>query len=278
MAREAVRLSPYDPNCLLGMAEALSLSNDDSGADEALKRAIRIAPNSTATWVTASVVALGAKNWRAAIDACHRALELNPNDYSALNNLGVALRASGRRREGTEALARAAALDPDRSTARRNLSRRGIGVVRVIVLIVLFPIVFIGPDGLILYLACSIGSNVLISARPDLVLRAERWAAPVALFVGRLGMRRRPRRAESSSSGAAAVGEWSALNGRQRLRPWIQYAAAATVWIVVLVTISVALASPGYDKLVMALVAGGFAAIAVIISRSISQEHRRTGG
>jgi tetratricopeptide (TPR) repeat protein len=185
VAGRAVQLAPADPNGHLVLAEALSLAKRPQEADAQLQLAIRSAPNSVATWVTASLIAIGAKNWPAAIEACHRALALDPNNYAALNNLGVALRASGQRRDGTQVLARAAAIEPDSTTARKNLSRAGIRIARLVVLVALIPLGFIANVGLVLYLVFAVGSNVLISRRPDLVLRAERWAAPLALFFAR---------------------------------------------------------------------------------------------
>jgi tetratricopeptide (TPR) repeat protein len=184
-ARTAVRLEPWEPNGHLVLASALSLTKDFTGADEELQIAIRTAPNSVSTWVTASAIAIRAENWDAAISACHRALALDANSYPALNNLGVALRETGRGWQGNEALARAAAVNPDGTTARRNLSREGIRYARMAVLIVLIPVSFLVHFGFLLYMAFAIISNVVISRRPDLVLRAERWAAPLALYFTR---------------------------------------------------------------------------------------------
>jgi len=192
--RQAVRLLPADPNGHLVLAEALSLAKAHAEAEAEVQAAIRTAPNSPATWVTASLVALAARNWPRAIEASRHALALDPNNYAALNNLGVALRASGRRREGTEVLGRAARVDPDAPTARANLSRAGIRVARVAILVVLLPIGFLVHAGILLYLVFAVGSNVVISRRPDLVLRFERWAAPLALFV----FRRRRRNADDT--------------------------------------------------------------------------------
>ncbi len=185
VAGQAVQLAPADPNGHLVLAEALSLAKRHPEAEAQMQLAIRSAPNSVATWVTASLIAIGAKNWVGAIEACQRALALDPNNYAALNNLGVALRASGQRSEGTQVLARAAAIEPDSTTARKNLSRAGIRIARLVVLVALIPLWFVANVGLILYLVFAVGSNVLISRRPDLVLRAERWAAPLALFFAR---------------------------------------------------------------------------------------------
>ncbi len=179
--REAVRLAPADATGHIVLAQALPLVGALREADASMQRAIALAPNAAATWVAASLVALSAKHWRAAVDACQRALAIDPDNYAALNNLGVALRAAGRGRAGNEALARAARVDPDAPTARRNLSRAGIYVIRAVVLVLLLPLLLVAHVGFLLYLAVVIGSNLLISRNPGLVSRMERWAAPVAL-------------------------------------------------------------------------------------------------
>jgi len=181
-AREAIRLAPFDPNGHLALAQALPLTGDIHGAGRAVQEVLRLAPNSASSWVTASFVALAAKNWDAAASASRRALELEPENYAALNNLGVALRAGGHSREGTRVLAEAARANPDERHARQNLSRAGLNIVRAGILIVLLPLVFITNVGAIFYLAFALGSNFVISKNPALALRLERVGTPVALF------------------------------------------------------------------------------------------------
>jgi len=208
-ARESVRLAPADPNGPIALAEALSVTGASVEADRWVQEAIRMAPSSPTTWVTASMVAIGARNWPAAVEASRHALALDPGNYAALNNLGVALRAGGHRREGTRALAQAARVNPDALTARRNLSRAGINIARAAVLILLLPLCLIANGGILLYLVVAFGSNVVISRRPDLVLRMERWAAPVALFfAGRKdsGPSRREQRREARRAGTGGEG------------------------------------------------------------------------
>jgi tetratricopeptide (TPR) repeat protein len=268
-AREAVRLAPWDPNGHIGLAQALPLIGAIREADAAVQEAIRLAPNSAATWIAASLVALGAKNWSAAVTASRRALALDPDNYAALNNLGVALRASGKSREGTEVLARAARADPDAPTARRNLSRAGLNVARVAILIVLIPIGFLAHVGLLLYLAVAIGSNVVISRNPDLVLRLERWAAPIALFFAQ--------KSDDPSSGArpdeparartpVAPGDdpdrpWSAVEGHHVIGTRVVLFGAAAAWSVALISL-VGTVVPGPDKAATAVGFVVFTAIA----------------
>jgi tetratricopeptide (TPR) repeat protein len=210
-ARDIVRLAPWDPSGFIALGQSLPLTGAIHEANTAIQVAIRLAPDSASTWAAASRVALAAKNWDAAIEAGRRSLAIEPNNYAALNNLGVALRSSGKGREGTEVLARAARLQPDSPTARRNLSRAGLNVIRVAVLIALIPIGFLTHVGLGLYVVFAVGSNFLLMKNPSLVLRLERWGTPIALFFSRHTRRR------ASPSGLPPVQDyvlpWSAIKG-----------------------------------------------------------------
>jgi hypothetical protein len=257
-AREAVRLAPSDPNTHIALAQALPLIGNNLEANTAVKNAIRLAPNSSATWVAASVVALGARNWNLAIDASRRALAIDPDNYAALNNLGVALRASGKKREGSQVLAQAASTQPDFLTARRNLSRAGLNVVRVGIMILLIPIGFLAHLGFGLYFVFAIASNVVISRSPKLALRLERWGAPIALF-------------SSVPNGTGGVKGLAASDGLER--PWpermeshlvgtsVVLVCAIAGWCIALVFL-VILTMPTQGRLWILLVAVVFAALA----------------
>jgi tetratricopeptide (TPR) repeat protein len=269
-AREAVRLAPWDPNSHIGLAQALPLTGELHQADMAAQEAIRLAPNSAGTWVAASLVALGTKNWNAAITASRRALAIEPDNYAALNNLGVALRAAGKRREGTELLARAARADPDAPTARRNLSRAGLNVARLVILVALIPIGFLAHVGLILYVVFAIGSNLLISKNPDLVLRLERWAAPVAMLFAKRSDDAPPDRdvADDPSPGSSeAEGDldrtWSSFEGRGYVigTPVVVVGALAAWSIALIALIGLVVPGSGRPGIAAALVL--FVAIAV---------------
>ncbi len=284
-AREAVRLAPFDPNGHIALAQALPMIGEIHEADRAVQEALRLAPNSAATWVTASLVAITAKNWKAAETASRRALELDPDNYAALNNLGVALRAGGRSREGTRVLAEAARRNPDGRMARQNLSRAGLNIARVIILVALIPIGFIAHGGFLLYLVFAVGSNIFISRRPDLVLRMERWAAPIALFFAG-----KPRReaapgetgteARSRRSGPGSEQRWSATAGHSMHvlgNPVLIFCAAAA-WSVALV-LAIGEAVPGSDKTALAIGFIVFAAVGalpawVVVRRRRLDAHR----
>ena len=170
---------------------------------------------------------------------------------AAINNLGVALRASGKRREGSRVLANAH-IDPDDRTARRNLSRAGVRTARLVVMVLLIPIGFVTHLGVTLYLAFAVASNVLISRRPDLVLRAERWAAPIALFFAR-----GPNAPSNANSGGGVVASgratrpgqpWSATRGRQRIRSSVLALVVVCAWGVTLVMLLVTFADTRYGQ------------------------------
>jgi tetratricopeptide (TPR) repeat protein len=244
-AQEAVRLAPWDPNGHIALAQALPLTGAIAEADAAIQDAIRLAPHSASTWAAASRVALAAKNWNAAITASRRSLAIDPHNYAALNNLGVALRASGKGREGTEVLALAAQSQPDAPTARRNLTRAGLNVMRVTILILLIPIGFLAHIGLGLYVVFALSISIVLSMRPGLLLRLERWGVPVALFVARRGRGATRRRAgadpeeyvaaEVADVARASDHPWSAVRGMHVIGPRVLLMVAVAAWCLALV-------------------------------------------
>jgi tetratricopeptide (TPR) repeat protein len=269
-AREAVRLAPANANCHLALAQALPLTGDVREADRAVQELLRLAPNNAASWVTASLVALAAKNWNAAISASKKALEIEPENYAALNNLGVALRASGKSREGTRVLAEAARTNPDAHLARQNLSRAGLSIVRVAVLILLLPLLFLTGAGWLGFIALSLGSNIAISRSPALALRLERIGAPVALFFA--GKSREVPAADLSSprghrkrKAAQEERPWSATAGHSMhtLGNPVLIFCAISAWSVALVLL-IGVVVPGSDKLGLAIGFVGFAALGAL--------------
>jgi len=267
-AREAVQLAPSDPNSHITLAQALPLIGDNREANVAVKEAIRLAPNSSATWVAASLVALGARNWNMAIDASRRALAIDPGNYPALNNLGVALRASGKRREGSEVLAEAARSQPDSTTARRNLSRAGLNVIRVGIMILLIPIGLLAHLGLGLYFVFAIVSNVVISRSPQLALRLERWGAPVALFFAK-----RSKDSSSISNGTDGIEQRGGADDLERQWPAtmehhvvgtnVVLTSAIAGWCMTLIFfVILAIPTPSQSRLWIGLTAFAFAALA----------------
>jgi len=273
-ARDAVRLAPWDPNGQMALAQALSLTGATRDADAAVQEALRLAPDSAATWVAASVVAIGAKNWTAAISASRRALAIDPGNSAALNNLGVALRASGNKGEGTRALADAARANPDNPVVRTNISRAGVNVVRIAVLIVLVPIGLLTHLGFGLYAVAAILINVLIMRRPAVLLRLERWTAPIALAFARkpddesvAGPPDRPVATATVPATAADEQPWSATEGRSRFggRVMPVTAGAVVAWsIAVLLVMN--LEVPGPDKVGFAVASALTAAVAAVLT------------
>ena len=268
-ARQAVRLAPFDANSHLALAGALALTGQIPEADRAVHEVLRLAPNSTASWVMASLVAISAKNWDAAISASRNALEIEPENFAALNNLGVALRARGRGREGTRVLAEAARANPDARLARQNLSRAGLNIVRVAILILLLPIGFLTHSGPVLYLAFAFGSNIAISRNPSLALRLERVGAPIALFFA--GTSRdvpAPVPPARPTRGAVTVADdrpWSAMDGH-RMHTFgnpVLIFCAISAWSVALI-VGMGLFLPGSQKVPLAIAFVVFTALGAL--------------
>jgi tetratricopeptide (TPR) repeat protein len=265
-AREAVRLGPRDPNAHIRLAEACCVARHAQEAHDAVEEAIRLAPNSAGTWVAASLVAIAVKKWQVAISASQKALAIDPSNYAATNNLGVALRGAGKRRRGIRVFAEAARIDPDAPTARNNLTRTGVNVARIVIMVLLIPIGFIAHIGLALYIVFALASNVLISRYPDTVNRMERWAVPIVLFFTR---------SDSDGDLAESVPQvsweevtanaaWPETAPRDYAGPALVVVAIFT-WAMtaIIILVAVKFGSPGADKFVLAGVALGLAALAM---------------
>ena len=280
-AREAVRLAPADANSHLALAQALPLTGDVREADRAIQEVLRLAPNSAASWVSASLVALAAKNWPAAISASRKALAIEPENYAALNNLGVALRASGKGREGTRVLAQAARANPDAHLARQNLSRAGLNIVRIAILICLLPLLFITGAGWLGFVVLSVGSNIVISRNPALALRLERVGAPIALFfAGKPREVSAPEHTDRRGRGRRAAARedqpWSATTGHSMhtLGSPVLIFCAISAWSVALV-LAIGVVVPGSDKLGLAVGFVGFAALGALPAWLVRRRRRQ---
>lgn len=250
-SKEAVRLAPHSVNGYITLAAAYSLTKEIDAADAALVEAMRLAPNEEAVWITASQVALSAHNWERAIEACERALAIDPNSYAALNNLGAALSGAGKKREATTVWARAAKMNPNAVVARRNISRRGIFIARLAIMLILLPIGFAAHVGTGLYFVFAIASNIFISKNPEFVMRMEGWAAPVALlFAKRSDPLVRSSSQSATSRQPAAQGPitpyslgggapgapgasvpWSTTRGHYRVRSSLILVITVALWI-----------------------------------------------
>ncbi len=203
-----------------------------------------------------------------AIDASRRALAIDPDNYAALNNLGVALRVSGKGREGSEVLAQAARSQPDSKTARSNLSRVGLNVVRVGIMILLIPIGLLAHLGFGLYFVFAIVSNIVISRSPKLALRLERWGAPIALFFAK-----RSKDPPSTSSSRRAIQErvgndnldrqWPATMERHMVGTNVVLTCAVAGWCMTLVFLVIlVIPMPSQSRLWIGLTVAVFAALA----------------
>ena len=190
---------------------------------------------------------VGGRDWNAAIEACHKALAIDPDNYAALNNLGVALRASGKKGAGSKALARAARAQPDAPTARRNLSRAGLNIVRVAIMLLLIPIGLSRTCGVLdLCSRLRYRQQHRSPKNPKLVLRLERWGAPIALFFanrredGQISMQSGSGRVQDGvplSSFHSSDEEWPQLRVRHAIGTTVVKSSAIAGWCMTLVLI-----------------------------------------
>jgi hypothetical protein len=273
-ATECVRLAPHEVNGYLHLAQAQALADNAMEANDAVQEAIRLAPNSAAVWVTASLVALGAKHTDAAISASQKALSIDPQNYAAQNNLGVALQRAGRKREGNAVLARAAQTQPGFTTARRNLSRTGFNIARLCILVVLIPLGLVAHVGLLLYFVFAFGSNVYVSRHPNVIMRLERWTAPLALRFSKehrmpasgTGAPVDPTSFALPTQEAQSTSTWSAV-GRRRFPTFlIEVLAAAFVVTALVVCVDVYVNdSANYEGLGVVIVILGPVALGMVL-------------
>ena len=118
------------------------------------------------------------------------------------------------------------------------------------------------------FLVLSVGSNLVISKNPALALRLERVGAPVALFfAGKSGPPPPPDpgRPEAVAAEAGAGRPWSAMDGHRTyvLGDRVLIVGAAAAWAVALV-MAIGLFASGPQKLTLAVIAVGFAALGTL--------------
>lgn len=164
-------------------------------------------------WVSASLVALRAKNWLAAEKAARHALALDPDNYAATNNLGVALDRQGYWTLGAVAYLDAARTDPQSPTARANVEAIGFRYMATLAPLALLPLLIIAP----VFMAARIALTAWLLKRP-------RRLQPLARRVGiRLATSKRQRRKFERHSARVqrltkdprAKAAWTAIGRRQ---------------------------------------------------------------
>ena len=72
------------------------------------------------------------------------------------------------------------------ATARRNLARTGAGYLRLALLVLLSPLLLLN-EGFVVFVAAAVGTNLLLYRYPACLESLERWTAPLALRIARLG-------------------------------------------------------------------------------------------
>lgn len=275
-ATEAVRLAPAVPLYHANLAETSAAAGRFDLADQAIRHAISMSPASAATWVSASFVAIQARNWQAAEQAARRALMIEPGNYVAMNNLGVATNRWGGGYAGAVAFLDAARVDPRSRTARENVELVGFQYMARVSPLLLLPLLLVWP----VFVAARIAlGRWLVQSRPA-ALRP--LARRVGIRVATSGRRRRRlerchRQAVERMARPGADEEWSALKavGRSNLLVLtglaVLYGAAAVGYFVAVIADHRPGSEPGH-----LLVAVVFTA-ALIVMVAVIRRQRRTG-
>lgn len=111
----------------INLGAALRAAGDKTGAEKALREAVRLLPESAAAWFNLANLFSTNKNNEDAIAAYEKADKLQPNTPEILNNLGVQLYESGRIEDALNKYDDALAADPrfaDALTNRGNALQR----------------------------------------------------------------------------------------------------------------------------------------------------------
>jgi tetratricopeptide (TPR) repeat protein len=270
-ALESVRLAPTDPSGHATLAEAQSAAGQLTEADASIRRAVQIDPRRANTWVSASLVAIRARNWAAAEGAARRALAIDPANRSAMNNLGVALRRQGKWTVGAVAFHGAARIDPRSPTARDNLESIGFQYLANLVPLVILPLLIIWP----LFVAARIAITQCLAHRPE---RLKPLARRLGLRVAtndryRQKFEKQNARAQMVLASGQSQADWSALRGRQHVSSDFLMVLAVCLALSGLVfTVAAALAGSIAGALTVAVV---FGAGAGLLFRAVARRRRR---
>src|SRR5262249_31103233 len=112
-----------------------------SEARETALRGREIAPEAPESHIVLAMVEMERKSWREAEEHLRKALSLHPNSYAVLNDLGVCLLNQRREREATEMFRQAARANPSSEGVRNNLKNSVVkylpvpGAILVMILI-----------------------------------------------------------------------------------------------------------------------------------------------
>jgi O-antigen ligase len=126
-AREAVRLSPLEPEYRVGLSWILLQSGDPTAAETQLAAADQLSPNDPPIWAARGTLyavwgAMEPNRFSQAEAAYRRTLELAPNVAAFHTALGLVLARQGRLEEAVVELERAVALDATDSVAYQHLA------------------------------------------------------------------------------------------------------------------------------------------------------------
>lgn len=144
-ALESVRIAPELPEAHNTLVRAKLRCDDVSGAQEAAKGLIVLAPADTDTWFLAGIVEIAADNKYTAEKYLKKALEIDPLSAQARNALGMlAMRSDGKSKEAIEHIEAAVRLDPTNTWGAESLYSDMSALPVMLVYLLLLPIVLIG--------------------------------------------------------------------------------------------------------------------------------------
>ncbi|NNN21963.1 MAG: hypothetical protein HKL80_08190 [Acidimicrobiales bacterium] len=261
-ANEAIRLNPNSAASYNALANALAASRDFKQADAAIRKAIELSPLESYVWISASSIAIQYRNHKAGMKACQFALKLNPTSPAAINNLGACLNQKGQWTIGAVAFFDSAKIDPRSSVARSNVESIGYRYLQILSILILLPLLIIFP----IFLIARLSVATWISRKPE-ILRplANRLGLRVATSKrNRNKFEKYMRKAQKRKLDFKEMSTWSVLKGRQNLMRTIAY-IFVIFFLMFGIGFAASLASVAQGKIVSYAI-GSFICLAISIS------------
>jgi tetratricopeptide (TPR) repeat protein len=123
LLRRAVEADPTDPDKHYALGRCQRALNDDAGAEESYRHALKLRPELTEAWISLGILLKHLGRHAEAEGAQRAALRLEPESFLAHLNLGNALLAQGRSDEAAASLRDSLRANPDCAEAHNNLGR-----------------------------------------------------------------------------------------------------------------------------------------------------------
>jgi tetratricopeptide (TPR) repeat protein len=119
-ANEAIRLEPGEAAGHMALSRVLYQRNRYDEADRAIQEALRLEPENPEHFERRAGIALGRRDWPAALDNAEQGLVLDPEHVGCNNLRALALVKLGRQEEAGATLATTLARDPDNALSHAN--------------------------------------------------------------------------------------------------------------------------------------------------------------